>query len=108
YSRPRWASRSPRTPGPPGRRSEPSSEGLLHRRARLLDRRLRDRDRILLPVLLVEELDREVAGEADRLQVAEERRQRRDAVARIDAVLVLDRLARRIGGIVVRVDDVDR
>ena len=50
---------------------------------------------VLLPVVRVEQLQRQRAAEAGGEQVVEDLRQRGDAVAGIDAVGVVDRLARR-------------
>src|SRR5262245_19097160 len=58
---------------------------------------------VFFPVRFVEQLQRQVAAEADRAERVEDRRQRGDAVSGVDAVGVGDRVARWIGRVVVEV-----
>src|SRR5260370_14324129 len=83
-------------------------EAFCHDGLHLLQPGFRYGQRILLPVVAIEELERQEAAEAGQAQIAEDFLQRRHAVTGIDTMRIADRRAVRLGRIIVDMKYLDR
>src|SRR4051812_34923530 len=77
-------------------------------RLQLRQTRFRHFERVLLPILAVEQFQRQQAAVTAGLQVGDDHLPRGDAVAGVDAVGVIQVGGRGGGGVVVHVEDADR
>ena len=67
-----------------------------------------DLQSVLFPVVAVEQFQGQHGLSADRQEIADDILDGRDTVAGIDAMLVFDRFTRRIGRIIIEMEDLER